>query len=180
MRPAAGARSALLYRSLPRRRQAEAGWGAVKRSRRWEPGLHPHSPFPPRTAGPLQPEHPAGAAGVAASLERDPTEEVSASGAFPPRSPEQVKEVVCPLPRLICGSRGRRLSPGGYKRSRGGGSRHLGCPNPYPPPIGIPPSRAPGGLEPLRGGCHPRRPLPRAPLQELGSAGLTSARTVPL
>lgn len=37
-------RAALLSRSPPVRRQAEAGWGAVKRSCRWEPGLHPHSP----------------------------------------------------------------------------------------------------------------------------------------
>lgn len=66
---------------------------------------------------------------------------------------------------------------GGYRQSL---VRAGGCPHPYLPPIGIPPLRAPRGLEPQRRGCYPRRPLPRALHQELGWTSLTSVCTMPL
>lgn len=73
---------ALLSRNPPLRRQAEAGWGAVKRSHRWEPVLHPHSPdsfAAPNRRRQIQPARLAGAVGAAESLELYPTEQVSTS-----------------------------------------------------------------------------------------------------
>lgn len=94
---------------LSERRQAEAGWGAVKRSRRWKPGLHPHCPRFRSRREPPEPDPTcarAGALGAAASWESAPTDQVSASGSSSSEKPEQVKEMVCPLPLQICGSRG--------------------------------------------------------------------------
>lgn len=80
----------------------------------------------------IQPTLRAGALGAAASLEPAPTERVSASGSFSSEKPEQVKEVVCPLPRRICGSLGdeegdcSRL-PGGSRQSFDGAGQEAGA-----------------------------------------------------
>lgn len=169
-------------RSSPAALPAEAGWGAVKRSRRWKPGLHRHCPGfcsrrePPapdltyaqdgssgcrcepgvgsRRAGKRQWKHflPEARAGEGSGLSTS-TADLWIAG-------------VVSVPSW----------PGGYRQSLDGAG---GCPHLYLPPIGIRPLRDPRGLEPQRG-CHPSRPFPRALQQELGWTSLTSACTMPL
>lgn len=138
----------------------------------------------------IQPTLRAGALSAAASLEPAPTEWVSASGSFSSEKPEQVKEVVCPLPHRICGSLGdeggdcSRL-PGGSRQSFDSAGQEAGAGGEGAARILIclpsaSPAAAPRGLEPQQGGCHPRCPLPRALQWELGWTSLTSACTMPL
>lgn len=159
---------ALLSRSPPVRRQAEAGWGAVKRSCRWEPGLHPHSPGSRSRCEPWAPD-PTYALGWSCGHRCKP-------GAGSHRAGKREWENFL---REVRVGEGSGLSPSspylslwgtgvatvprwssGHRQSLGGavGVRTraiLSASNRHPGPL-----LAPQGLELLRGGCHPRRPLP--------------------
>lgn len=89
-------------------------------------------------------------------------------GQFPQRSPSRLRKWSVPFLAIFAlWGAGVAIVPRAPVATgrvlRCGGCLHLDFPRPYLPPIGIlEPLRAPRGLEPLRGGCHPRRPLPRA------------------
>lgn len=162
---------ALLSRSPPVRRQAEAGWGAVKRSCRWEPGLHPHSPRFRSRCEPWAPD-PTYALGWSCGHRCKPGAgshragkrewenflrevRVGEGSGLSPSSPY--------LPLWGAGVATVLRWPSGHRQSLGGAVRpglsaSLSASNRHPGPL-----LAHQGLEPLRGGCHPRRPLPPAP-----------------
>lgn len=183
---------ALLSRSPPVRRQAEAGWGAVKRSCRWEPGLHPHSPRFRSRCEPWAPD-PTYALGWSCGHRCKPGAgshragkrewenflrevRVGEGSGLSPSSP------YLPLwgpgvATVLRWPSGHRQSLGGAVGARTQAVRILVCLQSASRTFARPPR-----ARTAAGWLSSRRPLPppRALLQKLGSTGLTSARTVPL